>query len=105
MSRRPAHQPEASGRPFAAGARHPDAKLNAPIVRRLRRWARARSQPKGFWKQLAKALDVSRAAISAAIGGRTWSHLNDVEPPVRAWRRVRPQQKRSCYPISPRRAR
>jgi hypothetical protein len=80
------------GRPFEHGEAHPDAKLNGRIVSRLRRIAARRRLPRGWMdverRLLAKkGIRVSRAAITLAIGGKTWAHLTT--PPVPTWKRWR----------------
>lgn len=62
-------------------------KLNDGIVRKLRRTAAAmvkdRTVPIGWQRDLAKKYNISRPALSAAITGASYRHLNAVVPGVR----------------------
>lgn len=62
-------------------------KLNDGIVRRLRRTAahlvKTNTVPIGWQRDLAKKYNISRPALSAAITGSSYTHLNATVPGVR----------------------
>lgn len=62
-------------------------KLNDGIVRKLRRTAaflvKTRAVPIGWQRDLAKKYHISRPALSAAITGASYTHLNATVPGVR----------------------
>lgn len=67
------------------GSDHPQAKLTEAIVTELRRRARRANQSVGWLKREAAKYHVSLSAIVSAIGGVTWSHVD--ERPVKAHKR------------------